>query len=294
MRLSKKLCAVACASVAACLLGTGSPSATAQSISDTVIKEGQITIGIHNVAPWGYIDKDGEAAGLGPDSIRAILGPLGVKKINFVVMDWGALIPSLLARRVDAVATGMAITEQRCKQVIFTNPDVMGLDGVMVRAGNPNNIHSYEDIAKNPSLILSSMRGTSTIERALKAGVPKSQILEFPDTRAGIAALLAGRTAADTETFATAANIIKDPNLKGKVELATPFKGLTLPNGVQVADYSAIALRPEDKKLRDLYNESQAKLRRNGTMKTILEKDGFGNAMPPDGITPKDIAPTCM
>ncbi|WP_321897289.1 ectoine/hydroxyectoine ABC transporter substrate-binding protein EhuB [Burkholderia cepacia] len=288
IKASIRFCAVAAA------LSASVAPVKAQSITDRVFKDGAITIGIHNVSPWGYVDKDGEAAGLGPDTVRAVLGPLGVKKVNFVIMDWGALIPSLMARRIDAVASGMSITEQRCKQVIFSNPDVVIGDGVLVRAGNPHNIHSYQDIAKNSSLILSGMRGNSTIENALKAGVPKSQILEFPDTRAGIAALLAGRTAADTESFATASSIVKDPNLKGKIEIATPFKGPVLANGLEAANYAAIAFRPDDKKLRDLYNEGQAKLKRDGTLRKILIKDGFEKSpLAPEGTTPKDLFPGC-
>jgi polar amino acid transport system substrate-binding protein len=48
--------------------------ANAQSITDRVLEEGKITIGIHNQAPWGYAEGEGKAAGMGPDMIEAALG----------------------------------------------------------------------------------------------------------------------------------------------------------------------------------------------------------------------------
>ncbi|WP_028215540.1 transporter substrate-binding domain-containing protein [Paraburkholderia mimosarum] len=88
----------------------GAAVAHAQSGGDESIRGGEITVGIHNRAPWGYRNADGSVAGVGPDMIRAVLGQAGVKKINFVVVDFDALIPSLLSRRIDAVASGLAIT----------------------------------------------------------------------------------------------------------------------------------------------------------------------------------------
>src|SRR5262245_10662550 len=104
----------------------------AQSTADRVLKEGKITIGIHNRAPWGFKAEDGSASGFHPDLVRAVLGPVGVKEVDFVIVDWPALLPSLLSKRIDAVATGMQITPQRCETVIFSNPDLAIKDGLAV------------------------------------------------------------------------------------------------------------------------------------------------------------------
>ncbi|TIR62514.1 MAG: transporter substrate-binding domain-containing protein, partial [Mesorhizobium sp.] len=153
--------------------------ATAQSITDRVLTEGKLTIGIHNRAPWGFRANDGSVSGVHPDMIKAVLGPLGVENVDFVIMDWGALIPSLVSRRIDAIASGMAITPERCKQVIFSNPDLAIGDGVVVLSGNPHKIHSFADVAKNPALRMGGGRGSANAKHAIEAGVPKDRVLLF-------------------------------------------------------------------------------------------------------------------
>jgi len=267
--------------------------ANAQSITERFLKEGRITVGIHNQPPYGYIDTDGELAGFGPEMVKAVLGPLGVKKVDFVIMDWGALIPSLVSRRIDAIATGMVITRERCKQVIFSNPNAMFGDAVLVRAGNPKNIHSFSDFAKNPSLRLGGVRNTSNVEDAIKAGIPTDRVLLFQTSQASIAALLAGRTDGDTQSVGTATRLVRDPNLKGKLELATPFVGL-MENGKEVGLYDAIVFRPEDIRLRDVYNESLKKRKTEGAVKEVLIKNGFqASNVAPDDVTPKGLYDTC-
>ncbi|MES0160200.1 MULTISPECIES: ectoine/hydroxyectoine ABC transporter substrate-binding protein EhuB [unclassified Mesorhizobium] len=276
------------------IVSAAASAASAESIADRVLSSGKITIGIHNQAPWGYVGKDGQVAGVGPDMIKTVLGPLGVKEVDFVAMDWAALIPALMSKRIDVVASGMAITEERCKQVIFSNPDLVIGDGVMVLAGNPHNIHSYTDVAKNPDLRMGGGRGSSNTENAIKAGIPKERVVMFQDTQSSVAALLAGRIEADTESLGTAISTVNDPQLKGKIELAKPFTGLVLPNGKEAANYASIAFRPEDAKLRDAYNHSLEKLKADGTIRQVINKNGFDMApVAPAGLTPKDLYSDC-
>lgn len=265
-------------------------AAHAEPIKDKVLKEGRITIGIHNRAPWGFRTEAGEVAGFHPDMIKAVLGPAGVDKVEFVVMDLGALIPSLLARRIDVVASGLAITPPRCEQVIFSDPDLAIGDGVLVKDGNPLNVHSYDDIAANPEIRLGGSRGSSNTENALKAGVPESQLQQFQGIEAVMAALLGGRIDAATFSSATAISVLKDPNIKG-IERAMPFKGLVV-DGREAANYAAIAFRPEDAALRDLYNESLRERKADGTVAEIMAKYDFTPAEAvPDGLSASDICP---
>ncbi|MES0205081.1 ectoine/hydroxyectoine ABC transporter substrate-binding protein EhuB [Mesorhizobium sp. LNHC209A00] len=283
--------AVLIGSAALALVGTCLSAAYSQSIKDRVLSEGKITIGIENQAPWGFKAEDGTVAGVHPDMLKAVLEPLGVKQVDYVIMDWGALIPNLISRRIDAIAAGMAITPVRCEQVIFSDPDLAIGDGVMVLTGNPHNIHSYEDIAKNPDLIIGGARGSVNPENAVKAGIPKERVLLFDTVQGSVAALLAGRIHADTESTATVINTLKDPALKGKLERATPFKGL-VENGQEVKNYAAIVFRPEDAELRNLYNESLAKQKAEGTVKKIFAKYGFTDAeIAPADVTAKSICP---
>ncbi|WP_189379786.1 transporter substrate-binding domain-containing protein, partial [Mesorhizobium sp. M4B.F.Ca.ET.013.02.1.1] len=81
--------------------------ANAETLTPQVAREGKLTIGIHNRWPWGFKKDDGTVSGVHPDVLKDVVEPLGVKEVDFIVMDFGALIPSLMSRRIDAVASGM-------------------------------------------------------------------------------------------------------------------------------------------------------------------------------------------
>ncbi|WP_457578226.1 ectoine/hydroxyectoine ABC transporter substrate-binding protein EhuB [Ensifer adhaerens] len=261
---------------ASALLMFGFPAipASAESIKDRVLKEGSITIGIANNAPWGFLGADQNVAGIQPDIVKAVLGPIGLKKVDFVVLDWGALIPSLLSNKIDAIVSGMAITPQRCEQVIFSSPDIAVGDALLVLKGNPKNIHSYEEIAENPALRLGGGRGSTNSENAIKAGIPKDRMQLFQDDQSAFAALLADRIDAYTLTSPSVINALKDPSLKEKLDRAAPFTGY-VQNGKEFANYAAVVFRPEDGALRDLYNESLAKRKEDGTLAKLADKYGF-------------------
>ncbi|OAF08723.1 ectoine/hydroxyectoine ABC transporter substrate-binding protein EhuB [Bradyrhizobium centrolobii] len=261
----------------------------AEALADRVRNNATITVGIYNVAPWGYKNEDGSISGIHPDLLRAVLGSLGISNIEFAIVEFPALIPSLVSRRIDIVATGMAITPVRCQQVIFTEPDLAIGDALVVLPGNPKNLHSYTDIANNPDLRIGGARGTTNVENAFKAGIPRERILQFDGGKSIIAALFAGRIDAIAWSVPTAINALKDPAVQGKVERALPFKGV-VENGRESAFYTAMVFRPEDKELRDRYNESFATLKSTGTIKQIMAKYDFTDTeLVPAGLTAKDL-----
>ncbi|MBP0625302.1 ectoine/hydroxyectoine ABC transporter substrate-binding protein EhuB [Cupriavidus consociatus] len=259
-----------------------------ESIKDRVLKEGRLTIGIHNQAPWGFKTETGEVSGFHPDMIRAVLGPLGVKKIDFVIVEWSAIVPSLLAKRVDVVASGLAISPVRCQQVAFSEPDVAVVDALLVKKGNPLKIHSYADIVANPNVRVAGGRNSASVENAQKAGVPKSQFQLFPGVEAGVSALLGDRADAASYSSATIITVLNDPKIKG-LERAAPFAGLK-EAGHEVASYAAIAFRPEDAALRDLYSDSLRKRKADGTVAKIMAKYGFTSAETvPESVTAQNL-----
>ncbi|MFP4896483.1 transporter substrate-binding domain-containing protein [Paraburkholderia sp. EG304] len=264
-----------------------SASTKAQSAPPRRLSEDGIVVAIHNQAPWGYVDKGGAVVGFYPDLIRAVFGPELMKKVHFKVVDWPALIPSLVAHRVDIVASGMAITPQRCKQVAFSSPDVTIGDGVLVRAGNPLRIHSYADIAANQAIRMGGGRGSTNTENAFKAGVPKGRMQLF-DVETGVEALKSGRIDAFTVSTATAIAVLAGSNDKG-IERALPFTGY-MEAGRPVVSYAAVAFRLEDNDLRDLYEAGWRKRQLDGTVTKIGGRYGFSAAeMPPSSLTVDDI-----
>ncbi|TGV22670.1 ectoine/hydroxyectoine ABC transporter substrate-binding protein EhuB [Mesorhizobium sp. M4B.F.Ca.ET.143.01.1.1] len=248
--------------------------ANAETLTPQVAREGKLTIGIHNRWPWGFKKDDGTVSGVHPDVLKDVVEPLGVKEVDFIVMDFGALIPSLMSRRIDAVASGMNITPERCKQVSFSEPFMATGDAAIVKAGNPLNIHSYADMAKNSKVRVGDARGTSTTENAIASGVPSERIQLFQDYNELVAALLADRVDAILMTSGTALGILNDPKIKG-LERAAPFTGRIMKDGKEALGYSAIAFRPEDADFRDRFNKSLAARKSEGTVWEKLSSYGF-------------------
>jgi polar amino acid transport system substrate-binding protein len=260
----------------------------AQSTKDRILAQKSVTIGIHNRIPWGYRDASGNVAGLQPAIIRAALAPLGVTEVKFVIGEFNTMIPGLLAQRFDMTAAGVAITPPRCASVIFSEPDLTSGDGLMVAAANPLKIHSFEDIKRNPQIRLGGGRGSANAQHAVSAGVPAAQMHLFQDVESTIAALVAKRVDAVIMSAATIVATMSDPNIKG-VERAVPFRGLSDAEGNEVALYTAIAFRPADADLRDLYNEQLQKLKDSGELEKIILQTGFSKDNLPPNKTAKEL-----
>lgn len=234
----------------------------------------KLVVGIHNRTPWAYRDKNGNVVGIHPDIIRATFAPLGIKDFEFVVSDFGAMIPGLLANRFDIIASGVAITPPRCEQVLFSEPDVAVGDSLLVKKGNPLRLHSYEDIAKNPKVRLAGGRGSENTKNAIAAGVPESQISPFPNNEAAVSAILADRADVTTLSAPSAIGVIDEQKVEG-LERALPFRGYIKANGLPAKLYTGTVFPKSSAKLRDAYNAELAKLRASGALKPIMVKYNF-------------------
>ncbi|WP_171879911.1 ectoine/hydroxyectoine ABC transporter substrate-binding protein EhuB [Klebsiella quasipneumoniae] len=222
-------------------------SCHADTALDKLNKTGEISIGYSNEEPFAYADASGKVTGESPEIARIIFKKLGAKKVDSVLTEWGALIPGLHAGRFDVIAAGMYITPERCKQVLFTDPQYQLGDTLLVKPGNPKKLHSYADFAKNHDLRLAVTAGTVELKYARDSGIADDQIIQVPNTTAQLQAVKAGRADAAIGTALT----MKDLAKKGgsSVEATTDF--VDDPSHI---GYGALAFRPQDKELRDKVN----------------------------------------
>lgn len=164
------------------------------------------TIGIAGYAPYGYKQADGNYSGEQVELVRSVLKGMGVSKLKFVAMDFGALIPSLVARRIDMGAAGIYVRPKRCEQILFVEPTWGQGAAYVVKKGNPKNLHNFKDIAKTDGAKLAVLAGGTEETLAKKDGVPDSKLLKVGDKAAGISAVIAGRA----DGFALSAFAIND------------------------------------------------------------------------------------
>lgn len=277
------------AAAAAGTIGIAAP-AFAQDTLQARKDSGKVTVGIHNRRPWGFRTEEGEVAGFHPDLVREALEPMGITEIDFVVTEFGALIPGLMARRFDMIASGIAVTPERCKQVLFSEPDLSVVDAIIVQKGNPLEIHSFQDIIDNPDITLAGGRGTLNTKHAIESGIPEDQIEQYPSGQETLSAVMAGRADASVMSAPTATQLLEDPKL-ADLERATPFAGLEREDGTQVAMYTAIAFRPADTELEEAYDARLAEMKEAGMVTEIMERYGFAeDDMAPSFSTEKICA----
>jgi polar amino acid transport system substrate-binding protein len=74
-----------------------------------------------NFPPFAYVDKSGNPDGFDVKALDWIAKEMGFK-VKHQPMDWDGIVPSLKAKKIDIVASGMSITDERKKQVNFTIP----------------------------------------------------------------------------------------------------------------------------------------------------------------------------
>ena len=74
-----------------------------------------------NYPPFAFLDKSGKPTGFDVDSMNWIADKMGFT-IEHRPMDWDGIIPSLLAKQIDMVCSGMSISPERLARVNFSDP----------------------------------------------------------------------------------------------------------------------------------------------------------------------------
>lgn len=79
---------------------------------------------------------------------KKIADELG-KELEIYKIDWDGLIPALTSGKIDAIVAGMSPTDERLKQIDFTDSYYNASIGVVTRKDSPytnaTNIHDYKD-----------------------------------------------------------------------------------------------------------------------------------------------------
>ncbi|NEI71904.1 ectoine/hydroxyectoine ABC transporter substrate-binding protein EhuB [Rhizobium lusitanum] len=245
-------------------------SAHAASI-EQIKKDGYIRGASANEVPYSYMDESGAAKGIGPDVAAAVLTSMGVKEIDWTVTPFGSLIPGLKAKRFDFVAAEQNILPERCKQVQFTTPNSSYGEGLLVPKGNPKNLHSYEDIKKDPSLKIAIVSGADQLDFFHGLGIPDSQIVMIQANADALSTIQTGRADAYAATELTVAKLVQGST---NVEHAEPFTDPVIA-GKSVRSYGGFDFRPEDKDLYKAFNTALVAFKKTDDYKKILMSYGL-------------------
>jgi polar amino acid transport system substrate-binding protein len=72
--------------------------------------------------PFAYVDENsGKPAGFDVESMNWIASAMGFE-VKHMPVAWDAIIPTLLAQKIDMICSGMSIAPERARLVAFSNP----------------------------------------------------------------------------------------------------------------------------------------------------------------------------
>lgn len=214
--------------------------------------------------PLEYKNQDGTLTGFGVDIAEALCAELKARCV-WVESSWDGMIPALLARKFDAVASSMTVTPKRLEQIAFTD-----------KVSNaPTRLVAKRGSGLQPTL--ESLKGKrigvvqgSTQESYAKAvwGSKGVDVLSYQNQDQVYADLVVRRLDASLQGSIQASYGF----LKTAAGEDYEFAGATLdaPGFFGVGD--GLGLRKEDVALREDFNKALATILANGTYARINNK----------------------
>ncbi|KAA0911868.1 ectoine/hydroxyectoine ABC transporter substrate-binding protein EhuB [Pusillimonas sp. ANT_WB101] len=267
--MKTKTLLTALATTMAVSFGISASAVTLKEIQD----RGTVRIAVANEIPYGYMDMSGKAKGAGPEVAQHIMDELGIKKVEWITTNFGSLIPGLRANRFDMVAAEMAILPQRCKEVLFSEPDTSYGEGLLVAKGNPDDIHTFESFAKNDKKI-AIMAGADQLEMLQELGVSEDRMVTIASNADAISTVATGRASAYAATSLTVSELAKKSD---KVEPAADFTDPVI-GGKPARSWGGFTFNQGSEDFRDAVNGELKKFKQTPEWKKILETYGFSEA----------------
>jgi len=264
---------------AACT-STGSESTLANARED-----GSIKIGVADEEPYGFTDENGTVTGQAPEVAREVLSNIGIGDVQASTVDFNSLIPALNAGEFDIVCAGMNITPMRCVQAAFSIPDYSALTAFLVPAGNPQQVHTFDDLAAK-NLTVAVINDTVEQDYAQDGGVPPGNIPVFDNQNALLLAVTTGRAYCAALTDISLKWLLEQ-NQDAPVEVTPGFNPVI--NGRQVVSAGGFVFREADSDLRQTFNAQLLILRANGRWVEIASPFGFSDANLPGELTTKQL-----
>jgi octopine/nopaline transport system substrate-binding protein len=235
-------------------------------------------------APWNMTAAGGKLEGFEIDLANELCTRMKAT-CEIVAQDWDGIIPSLQAKKYDAIMAGMSITDERLKVINFSNAYANDPNGLLV----PKN----SDLAKMPGAgqrfslntqeadALKAIEGMKALLKGKTIGVQGStthanfaekyfkgtiEVREYKSTEAHDLDLSAGRIDGVLADSATLRGTLDKPEFKDFVLVGPGFTGGVLGRGV------GVGLRRDDAELKKAFDDAITAAIADGTVKKISEK----------------------
>ena len=230
-------------------------AAADQTTYEQIKANGYITFATEGTyAPYSYHDDSDKLIGFDVEVAEAVAEKLGVEA-KFTETQWDGIIAGLDAKKYDAIANQVSITEERQEKYLFSEPYTYAYGAVVVNSDN-DDIKSFEDLdGKDVALTVTS----NWAEVAESYGGSIVSTSGFSESIQLVIQNRADATVNDNVTFLDFKANQPDANVK---IVATSAE----------ATESAILIRKDDTDLQEAINGAIKELKDDGTLKEISEK----------------------
>ncbi|MCK9262561.1 MAG: amino acid ABC transporter substrate-binding protein [Desulfomonilia bacterium] len=234
------------------------PAPAADDSWDKVKAVGKLAIGIDDAfPPMEFRNEQNELVGFDIDASRELGKRLGIA-IEHVPTAWKGVIMSLKTKKFDIIWSGMSVTEERMKEISFTNPYIMQKQIMVVKADNEK-VKSVKDLDKAH---IAGVQLGSTSEEALKSlGTEFKEVKRYDNNTSAFMDLKIGRIDA-----------LAVDELVGRYYLSQrPGEYRVLPEPL-ASEPIGIGIRQADVALKDMIQKTLDEMFADGTMKKISIK----------------------
>ncbi|KAA0010415.1 transporter substrate-binding domain-containing protein [Billgrantia pellis] len=208
--------------------------------------------------PYQYKLPDGAITGFEVELVNAACERMQ-RECEWVEQAWDGIIPALQARKFDLIASAMNITEERSRQVLFSEPYYQVPSVWVGKAGEDRDVEG--DLA---GAAIGVQQGTIQDEYVTQF-YPHAEIRRYGDSGSVVADMHAGRLDLVFTAFPLAQEtMLHDERFSRQGELVTGPESIYGP-GI------GAAFRPRDEALAEAFNEAMAELKTDGTFDVIFD-----------------------
>jgi arginine/ornithine transport system substrate-binding protein len=213
--------------------------------------------------PFTFKSADGQPTGFDVDIANALCEQIK-RKCEFVEQVWDSMIPGLNAKKYDVIISSMSITDDRLKEVDFTDKYYNTPSRIVLKKGA-----KFTDAASIKGKKIGVLKGSTQEKYALGDLKPAGVIVNSYEAQDQVYLdIKSGRLDGTVADYMEVTGGFLSKPEGAKYELVGP--DLKMP---QYFGYGAgIALRKGEDKLKGELNEAIKAIRTNGTYKTLNDK----------------------
>ncbi|OBZ13802.1 MULTISPECIES: transporter substrate-binding domain-containing protein [Bacillales] len=239
--------------------GAGNEPDAAATIVDTIKKRGKLVVGVkYDTKLFGLKNpSNNEVEGFDIDIAKALAKSIlgDETKIELKEVTSKTRIPMLDSNEIDLIIATMTITEERRKQVDFSEVYFKAGQSLLVKKGSA--IKGIDDVKKGTKIL--AVKGATSVDNIIEKS-PEATVLEFDNYQDAFSALKAGQGDALTTDNAILYGMMAQD--AGFEVVGEPFTD----------EPYGIAIKKGETALVDAVNKELAALKSSGEYNKIYEK----------------------